>query len=142
MRAGSRSVVQAWVILMLSIALASRLAWPQTPGTTAPAEKGAKKPAQTWAKLAVELPTSQTLFPAGNGADVANAQCLICHSAGMVLRQPPLTEDQWRSEVNKMRNSFGAPLPADQVDVVARYLYSIDGTRAPADHAVSDVQGN
>jgi len=45
----------------------------------------------------------------------------------MVLRQPPLTEDVWRFEINKMRNAYGAPLPADQVDALARYLHSING---------------
>ena len=142
MRAGSRNVVQTWVIIMLWSALAGRLAWPQTSGAVGPAEKGAKGPVQTWTRLAVDLPTSQTLFPAGNGADIANGQCLICHSAGMVLRQPPFTEDEWRREVNKMRNAFGAPLPADQVDVLVRYLYTIDGSRAPTDRAVLDGQGS
>jgi hypothetical protein len=53
-------------------------------------------PVQKWAKVSVDLPTSQTLFPPGNGADIANGECLICHSAGMVLRQPPLTQDESR----------------------------------------------
>jgi len=44
-----------------------------------------------------------------------------------VLRQPPLTEDEWIGEINKMRNAFGAPLPADQVDALAKYLSSING---------------
>jgi mono/diheme cytochrome c family protein len=127
----SRSGVLMWLIFLVGVALTGDLVWPQTGGTTAAEEKGAAKAVQTWTKVAVDLPTSDTLFPAGNGADIANGQCLICHSAGMVLRQPPLTEDQWRGEINKMRNSFGAPLPADQVDTLARYLYSIDGSHAP-----------
>jgi mono/diheme cytochrome c family protein len=137
MSAALRDVLLIGLGFTFGIALTSTPAWPQTPGTPAATEKGAKKPVQTWAKVEVELPTSPTLFPAGNGADIANGQCLICHSAGMVLRQPPLTQDEWRSEVNKMRNAFGALLPADQVDALARYLYSIDGSRAPTDRAVS-----
>jgi hypothetical protein len=43
----------------------------------------------------------------------------------MILRQPPLTQEQWLAEINKMRNSFGAPIPANQIDVLANYLYSI-----------------
>jgi mono/diheme cytochrome c family protein len=142
MSTGSRDGVLMWAVFLVGIALTSGLAWPQTRGTTAAAEKGAMRAVQTWAKVAVDLPTSDTLFPAGNGADIANGQCLICHSAGMVLRQPPLTEDEWRGEINKMRNSFGAPLPADQVDALARYLYSIDGSQAPADRSVLDGQGS
>jgi hypothetical protein len=54
-------------------------------------------------------------------------QCLICHSAGMVLRQPPLTKEEWRSEVQKMRSAYGALLPADQVDALSEYLKRING---------------
>lgn len=63
-----------------------------------------------------------TLFPAGTGADIANSQCLMCHSAGMVLRQPTQTEEQWKATINKMRSAYGAPLPAEQVDALAAYL--------------------
>jgi mono/diheme cytochrome c family protein len=80
-----------------------------------------------WPKVSVDLPTSQISFPQGNGSVIANAYCLICHSAGMVLRQPPLTQDEWTVEINKMRNAFGAPLPADQVEALAKYLRSING---------------
>jgi len=52
---------------------------------------------------------------------------LICHSAGMVMRQPPLTKDEWRAEIMKMRTSYGAPLPEDQVDGLSEYLKSIGG---------------
>jgi hypothetical protein len=51
---------------------------------------------------------------------------MICHSAGMVTRQPPLSFDQWKQEVEKMRTAYGAPLPADQVETVAKYLAGIN----------------
>ena len=91
-----RAIALIWAVpILFGIAFATGLVWLSTPHST-------------WAKVAVDLPTSGTLFPAGNGADIASAQCLICHSAGMVLRQPPLTEEEWVGEINKMRNSFGA----------------------------------
>jgi hypothetical protein len=73
-------------------------------------------------KVTVQLPTNVTLFPAGQGAEIANSQCLICHSADMVLHQPTLTQEQWKATINKMRTAYGAPLPAEQVDVLATYL--------------------
>ena len=79
-----------------------------------------------WPAVKVDLPVSNAYFPAGDGADVANAQCLICHSAGMVLRQPPLTQNEWISEINKMCNSYGALIPADQIDSLATYLHKIN----------------
>jgi mono/diheme cytochrome c family protein len=75
-----------------------------------------------WTKVSVQLPTSQTLFPAGQGADIANSQCVICHSPDMVLYQPARTQEQWKETINKMRSVYGAPLPAEQVDVLATYL--------------------
>jgi mono/diheme cytochrome c family protein len=113
--------------ILFGSALATSLAWPRSPDPTTAAEKAAKGPDQIWIKVSVELPTSEALFPPGNGADIANGQCLICHSAGMVLRQPPLTQDEWTSEIDKMRNAFGAPLPADQVAPLAKYLHSTIG---------------
>jgi hypothetical protein len=80
----------------------------------------------TESEVSVELPTNETPFPPGRGAELT-AQCLICHSADMVLHQPPLTPDEWVGEINKMRNAFGASLPANQVEELARYLCSING---------------
>jgi mono/diheme cytochrome c family protein len=73
----------------------------------------------------VALPDSHNVFPPGEGADIANSQCMICHSAGMVTRQPPLTYDGWKAEINKMRSAYGAPLPEDQIDSLAKYLTTI-----------------
>jgi mono/diheme cytochrome c family protein len=121
-----RSFVPIWSIpVLLGIALATGLTWPRVV-VSEPAAKEAAK-VQKWVKVSVDLPTSQISFPPGNGSVIANAYCLICHSAGMVLRQPPLTQDEWTVEINKMRNAFGAPLPADQVQALAKYLRSING---------------
>ena len=95
----------------------------------ADAGKRATAPATlpAWTTLNVELPLSDVEFPAGQDADLANVQCLICHSAGMVLRQPPLTKEQWRAEVVKMGAVFGALVPADQVEPLTEYLFRING---------------
>jgi hypothetical protein len=80
-----------------------------------------------WAIVRVELPASDEPFPPGVGADIASSQCLICHSAGMVLTQPPLKKDEWRAEIMKMRSAYGAPVPDDQVDGLSEYLNNING---------------
>jgi cytochrome c5 len=80
-----------------------------------------------WAIVRVELPASGESFPPGIGADVASSQCLICHSAGMVLTQPPLKKDEWRAEIMKMRSAYGAPIPEDQVEGLSEYLKNING---------------
>jgi ABC-type transport system substrate-binding protein len=109
---------------LLVVALGGSVAWSQATNTTsAPATRASR---WQWSIVSVNLPTSKTSFPPGDGAEIT-PQCLICHSAGMVLRQPPLTRDQWLGEINKMRSAYGAPLPADQIDRLADYLFRING---------------
>ena len=125
--------------VVLAVALGAPLVWSHfTDAKAAPPTPAAP----AWARVSVDLPASQTIFPAGDGANIANAQCLICHSAGMVLRQPALTRDQWTGEINKMRNAFGAPLPADQVLPLSRYLYGINGHGASGNSLAVDGQGS
>ncbi|MDB6045177.1 MAG: cccA [Gammaproteobacteria bacterium] len=85
-------------------------------------EEGAAQTDPHWGKVTVELPTSNALFPGGDGQPIANSQCLICHSAGMVLRQPTRTQAQWKETINKMRSAYGAPIDAGQIDTLATYL--------------------
>jgi cytochrome c5 len=75
----------------------------------------------------VTLPTGATAFPPGPGSDLANQHCLICHSTGMVLRQPPLSFNEWKAEVAKMRAAYGAPLSVEDIEPIAKYLTSING---------------
>jgi mono/diheme cytochrome c family protein len=77
--------------------------------------------------VSVTLPDSKQVFPPGAGAEIANSQCMICHSAGMVTRQPPLRFGEWKAEINKMRTVYGAPMPAEQVEELAKYLTAIRG---------------
>jgi mono/diheme cytochrome c family protein len=129
------------VPVLLGIALATGLAWPRSVNSEPAAKEVIKGAVPKWVKVSVDLPASQISFPPGNGSVIANAYCLICHSAGMVLRQPPLTQDEWTVEINKMRNAFGAPLPADQVEALAKYLLSING-QSPKDPSAVDGQAS
>jgi len=147
MNTNLRSFALIWPVpVLLGIALAAGLAWPRTvvsePAGKEAAKETAKGPVQKWVKVSVELPASQVSFPPGNGSVIANAYCLICHSAGMVLRQPALTQDEWTGEINKMRNSFGAPLPPDQVEALAKYLQSINGRDSAGKQVSVDGQGS
>ena len=100
------------------------------------------KPAISLAAVNVSLPPGQSTFPPGPGADIANSNCVICHSTGMVLRQPPLTTNEWKIEIEKMRNAFGAPIPADQIDTLARYLNTINGRKPQARPSGVDNQAS
>jgi mono/diheme cytochrome c family protein len=128
MKARLRRLTLVWAVPVLLGAAAAIVGSHYLPDSAAAqaAQQSDKAPAH-FAPLDVTIPTSAATFPPGQGSDIANANCLICHSAGMALRQPPLTEDEWRSEINKMKSSFGAPIPADQIDELAHYLRTIDG---------------
>ena len=136
MNTGIRKIALLWTVpALLIITLATSLAWPRAVDSSPATERPAKAAGPTWTKVSVELPRSEDSFPPGDGAEIT-PQCLICHSAGMVLRQPPLTQAEWVGEINKMRSAFGAPLPADQVETLAKYLNSIGGSQSKSVPAI------
>jgi mono/diheme cytochrome c family protein len=72
--------------------------------------------------VTVDLPFGDRTFPDGPGADLVNSNCLACHSAGMALNQPALTKAQWRTEVEKMRTAYKAPIDPKDLDAIVDYL--------------------
>jgi mono/diheme cytochrome c family protein len=117
------------VTVLLSVAIASLMCgvawWSSARAGSASGSKAVAS--RKWTSVRVELPASDEPFPAGTGADIASSQCLICHSAEMVLTQPPLKKDEWRAEILKMRSAYGAPIPEEQVDGLSEYLKNING---------------
>ncbi|HEX4647166.1 MAG TPA: hypothetical protein VH598_16300, partial [Verrucomicrobiae bacterium] len=78
----------------------------------------------------IALPLETASFKPGPGSELANAQCLTCHSVEYVLTQPPLPQTFWASSVKKMREKFGASIPEDQVEPLVKYLTANYGTPA------------
>ena len=72
----------------------------------------------------VDFPDRDRRFE-GLGADVVNNNCLACHSAGMVLTQPRLSRVAWQAEVEKMRNTYKAPVDAADVPAIVNYLATL-----------------
>ena len=65
---------------------------------------------------------SRGLYKEAPGAELANAHCLTCHSREYVTTLPVLGRKYWTSSVEKMRKTFGAPIPEDTVDALVTYL--------------------
>lgn len=87
---------------------------------------GTPAQAVTLKTTSVKLPESTRVFPGDSaGAKAANSYCLMCHSVGMVMTQPDLGKAAWLVEVNKMKNVFKAPIPEEQVAVIADYIDGI-----------------
>ncbi len=76
----------------------------------------------TLTSTSIEPVADDAAFPAGPHADLVNQRCLACHSASMVLTQPPLKREQWQAIVEKMRDTYHAPLAPGEVPLIVDYL--------------------
>ena len=74
-----------------------------------------------------DVPTSDTMFPAGPGSDAINNNCLACHSADHVLNQPSLSREAWQEVVNKMITAYKAPVSPEDAKAIVEYLASTKG---------------
>ncbi len=83
----------------------------------------------TLKSVSVELPVSERMFPTGPNVDVVNANCLTCHSVGMVLYQPALSRAAWESEVHKMIDVYKAPIAAGDVAPIVAYLAATEAVK-------------
>jgi cytochrome c551/c552 len=95
----------------------------------------------------IELPVETAVYKAAPGAELANAQCLTCHSADYAAMQPPKPRDFWVAEVGKMKAKYAAAIPDEQTNSLIAYFaknYGTDTTEVAAptrfDATVLDAQ--
>jgi mono/diheme cytochrome c family protein len=86
-----------------------------------------KKAVEPAAPVAVTLPAGDDLYPGGEGASLADKNCLGCHSADMVLNQPALPDGTWLTEIKKMQSAYKAPIPDEDIAPLAAYLANQQG---------------
>lgn len=79
--------------------------------------------------VSIQLPGETATLKAGPGLEVAQANCVSCHSVDYIYMQPPLAEAQWRGVVVKMQKVMGAPIADGDVDAIVRYLMSQNGKK-------------
>ena len=72
----------------------------------------------------LSFPNSDRTLP-GAGAEAINNDCLICHSAAMVLDQANLSRAEWQNIVDQMRNDFKAPFAAGDTPAIVDYLANL-----------------
>jgi cytochrome c551/c552 len=87
--------------------------------------------------LEIKLPPETAVFKQDVGAELANGQCLVCHSIEYVSTQPPMARAAWKASVQKMQQKYGAAIPDDQVEPLVDYLTrnygsGTNGPTAPA----------
>lgn len=69
-----------------------------------------------------KLPAGEPKLKAGAGLELASTHCVLCHSVDYIITQPLLTRDQWKGNVVKMQQKFGATVPAEKLDPLLDYL--------------------
>ena len=74
------------------------------------------------AEVKFALPPETNKFKPGPGAEIAVAQCFICHSADYISTQPPMPRAFWKADVQKMQKVYGSPIPDAQVERLVDYL--------------------
>jgi hypothetical protein len=122
-RAPSRRAALAGACLLSLVGAAVR---PSLAAETAPvAASTVSGGGVTLHSVNVEFPDTGRMFPGDSKADAINNNCLACHSAGMVLTQPALPRAEWQSEVDKMRNTYKAPVEASDVPAIVDYLVTL-----------------
>jgi len=89
------------------------------------------------APMEIHLPFEVNAFKQDVGAEIANAQCLICHSVEYVSTQPPFPRAFWKSSVQKMQQKYGAVISDAQIDPLVDYLTRNYGTATNVPHTVS-----
>jgi cytochrome c551/c552 len=88
-------------------------------------------------ELKIELPPETVSFKPAPGLELANAQCLTCHSVDYVLTQPPEPLAFWAAEVKKMKKVYGAQIPDNEVEPLADYLARNYGTATNGEPSVA-----
>jgi cytochrome c5 len=128
----SPSTVAGVAAIAAGLALLAVIApWPASGAAAADAATQPKRAPSTVSAGGVTLRSVNVDFPdsdrrfEGPGADFVNNNCLACHSAGMVLTQPRLSRAVWQGEVDKMRNTYKAPVEAADVPAIVDYLATL-----------------
>jgi mono/diheme cytochrome c family protein len=89
----------------------------------------------------IVMPHDDPEFPPGPGRDEFVTACVVCHSARYITMQPRFSRSTWLSEVDKMKDAFGADISKEQAQRIADYLFSIKGT-ASTDQAPKGTNGD
>jgi cytochrome c553 len=140
----ARDPIIAVGLILLAIAAQARWAGESasaadTP-TVTPASSIVTGGGVTLHSVSTNFPRSESTFPGGAEADAINNDCLICHSAGMVLDQAALSRAAWQAEVDKMRDFYKAPFAAEDVPAIVDYLANLKNVMSQSAGRQGDVR--
>ncbi len=87
----------------------------------------------------IDLPAGSLLFKPSDlpGYTSATTHCLTCHSVEYTATQPLSPRAYWKATVVKMQKTFGAPIPDEEIEVIADYLVKTYGNEQSASAAAA-----
>lgn len=77
----------------------------------------------------ITLPQVESKLPDAPGRQAVEQGCVICHSTRYITMQPAFSKEAWTASVDKMRKTFGAPIPNEQAATIVDYLVAIRGPK-------------
>jgi hypothetical protein len=75
----------------------------------------------------IVMPHFEPVFPPGPGREEFVTACVVCHSPRYITMQPRFSRHTWLSEVDKMKDVYGAHISDEQAQKITDYLVSING---------------
>jgi sulfite dehydrogenase (cytochrome) subunit B len=99
-----------------------------------PSASASKPPAKAGSSQvqSIVLPRYSPEIQPGPNVEIYSRDCLLCHTARYVSMQPRFPKSVWQSEVKKMVDAYGAPIPDTDQVLIVEYLVVIKGVEAPA----------
>ncbi len=79
------------------------------------------------APVTITLPPETAMLKPTKGGELAQANCLICHSADYISSQPPMPRKFWEANVKKMIDKYGAPTAPENIAALVDYLVASYG---------------
>ena len=118
-------------LLHVVIAASGLMVWMSANAQQAPT--GSPKPkAAANSVHSIVLPQYSPAIADGPNKEVYQKNCLTCHTARYVSMQPRFSKSVWQSEVKKMVDAYGAPVPEADQTLIVEYLVAVKGIEGPA----------
>jgi hypothetical protein len=126
-----------WLALVACLRSARRPARRTRARATTPASRSDPQPLPPAAESSdgvrsINLPQQPIDLPDAPGKNLVVANCILCHSTAYITMQPAFPRKVWEANVEKMRKTFGAPVPEQHVPQIVDYLMAIRGEGQPA----------
>jgi sulfite dehydrogenase (cytochrome) subunit B len=78
-------------------------------------------------EVTITLPTETVMLKPGKGVELAQANCMTCHSADYLAMQPPMPKKFWEANVKKMIEKYAAPISPEATAGLVEYLAATYG---------------